>query len=408
MSSKIIVDTSDETSVPVQIVDVVHEGDKRITIDTVKDDMDEIVRQAPPTPPPTPEPINTPAPAPKAASPKPKPKPTAPSAKKMLDGQAAFQDALRETIPVAAASTSADVDASPQQEAEPEPEPEPEAVEEEEVAEVEEEEPAPPAPEEDDGEDEDVKKLRIIEEIHALMGDGFLPPQEPSLNMDIKTLTKIKDYQEAAATEAFGVQLIGRGWIGIIGLVENLNEQFDPAAKVFGPGRSLKLRGATEKVAENIKLYRKSFRYLWKKIGSKKLEEYNPLITMAFVTMDIFMNVHTTNVRREMREAAEAELNRPEAYQDAMRLAGSLPPRDVPTPRAPPVPATYAQRPPTPPPPQPALRPVDDIEIPESDGEEEQEAPAPTPAPVDDDEIEVEVPKEKSRKGRKGGKKTKN
>jgi hypothetical protein len=56
---------------------------------------------------------------------------------------------------------------------------------------------------------------------------------------------------------------------------------------------------------------------------------------------------------------------------------------------------------------QPTLRPVDDIEIPESDDDEPPQ-PMSTPAPADDDEIEVEAPKERGRKGGRKAKKTKN
>lgn len=419
MASKVVVDTTDiDTPDPSQNVEVVPEGNRLVTIDTLRDDMDEIIkepvrkpeRRKPPSPVRKPErrkPLS-PQPSPerrKPPSPIRSPPQTAPKPKKMLDGQSAFQDALKETIP---GTTDPVVE-------EPEPEPETttelptgisdeaEEEEEEEVntpEEADDEEEKVEEPEEEE-EDEDVVKLRLIDEINSMMADGFLPPQNPSFSMDIKTLTKIKEYQEAAASEAFGIQLIGWGWINLIGIVENINEKFDPAARIFGPGKGLKLHGAAEKVSKNIRRYRTSFKYLWKKMSNRKLEEYSPLITMALVTLDILKNVHVENVRKEMRESAAAELNRPGAYADAIKMSRRSPvqqQQQQPPPDEIPSYSTHLSQPDEQ---QPIMRPVDDIDIPESDTE--APAAAAAAAPDDDDEIEVEVPKG----GRKGGRRSK-
>lgn len=420
MSSKIIVDTTDTVEQePTQNVEVVSEGSRTITIDTLKDDMDEIIRepvafQAKRSSPPPPVPVAVTRKIP--SSPKKKPVPSqnqkSPNTKKMLDGQSAFQDALKETIPVSDTVVE-DQAVLEEEEVEPEQSLDAESIpqlpagfqhseeeEEEQQQQEDEEEEEEDAPfkaeeEEEEEEDEDVVKLRLLDEINSMMADGFLPPQQPSFNMDIKTLTKIKEYQEAAASEAFGIQLIGWGWINLIGIVENVNEKFDPAAKIFGPGKGLKLRGAAEKVSKDIRRYRTSFKYLWKKMASKKLEEYSPLITMALVTLDIIKKVHVENVRKEMRETAAAELSRPGSYEDAIKMTHHTPaPVGVPTyseklnQQVAPETQVVEEE-------QPTMRPVDDIDIPVSD----EEPPAAAAAEDAEDEIEVEVPRGKG-KGR--------
>ena len=429
MSAKIMVDTTeDAASETLPNVEVVAEGNKLVTIDTANDTIEHA-----PTPPAAPVHHSPPPaqPRPKRAISPPvvaKPVPEAPTAKKMLDGQSAFQDALRETVPSTPRSADAEDGGEEEEEVyhqyapetkelpsgmqaeEEEPESDHEEVEEDE--EEEEDDESEEEKDETPGEDEDMVKMRLIEEINTMMADGFLPPQSPSFNMDIRTLTKIKEYQEAAASDAFGIQLIGWGWINVIGILEQANDRFDPAARIFGPGKGLKLNGASEKVSKNIRRYRASFKYLWKKVANKKLEEYSPLITMALVTLDILKSVHIENVRKEMRETAAAELNRPGAYADAMKMA-SRP--EEPRYRQPPQPQLPPPRPSqddsSPPPArdqdpyhepeqqqqQPPMRAVDDIVIPESDNDEE----AATPEAVDDDEIEVAVPKGKARKSRK-------
>jgi hypothetical protein len=393
-----MVDTSDAATPDVsQTVNVVPEGSKLVTVDTMVDEMDEIIKEPSPqrarSPPqarpvPQPKPVRT-RPA-KAPSPAPQPR-------KLLDGQAAFQEALKETIPGSPAPLA---DEEEDEQEEPE----------EEVAPIQETEELPAGmmreeddEEEDDGkdeddgdveeqkkeepeEDEDVVKLRLLEEINEFIASGYLPPQQPSFSMDIPTLTKIKEFQERAASDAFGIQMIGYGWISLINILETVNERFDPAAKVFGPGRGLKLHGVTEKVSKNIRRYRPSFKYLWKKLGNKKLEEYSPLIALGLVTVEIFKNVHMENVRREMRQSAAAELQRPGAYGDAIKMQQRQP---VPSQPVPVQPAPVVDE-------QLVIKPVDQIEIPVSDAEEDEASPA-----ADDDEIEVEVPKGRKSRARK-------
>jgi hypothetical protein len=162
--------------------------------------------------------------------------------------------------------------------------------------------------EEEEEVDEEQVKLQLLEESAALMSEGFLPAQQPTYAMALPTLKKIVEQQENQAAEQFGIGLIGFGWVEIIRLIEAANRAFDPAAKVLGPGKSLRLDGSTEAVAKNIRRYRGPFRYLWKKMQSKKLEEYSPLITMGLVTYDILKEVHKENVRKELLRNAQAAM----------------------------------------------------------------------------------------------------
>ncbi len=444
---EVIVDTADAPSTgSVDPVEVVPEGNKLISINTLKDDMDEIVkapvlerRVIPIEDRPDPVPLEKKGVvqveekvekrhhrrrSPSVAE--------SPMPRKMLDGQSAFQDALRDTIPrpeaaPTAAADGAEISVEPQKQQQEEAEEYEEAdlppVTEEypegvsppskpkrgrhDKREVDSDEEAPEEEEEEekDGEkeeevetpeeDEDVVKLRLIDQINGKMAEGYLPPQTPSLNMSIATLTKILEYQEAAAMEAFGIDLLGFGWVQIIELIVNINRKWDPAAKIFGPGKGLKLDGATELVQQNIKRYKSGFRYIWKKLGTKKLEQYSPLIGMGLITVELFKEAHMMNVRREMQQAAEADLRNPKTTAEAVRIQEML--NKSRNKRHPmPHPATTEEA-------QPTMRPVEEIEIPASDGEEERGGGGSKTAPsrskpdddTDDDDVVVEVTKGK-------------
>lgn len=347
--------------------DVVPEDSSLVTIDTIQNDMDRLVESAPPKPkkPKSPAAAQAPPPLqkPKPRSPAKEAKEAKPAAaagtpvQKMLAAKPSFMDAMRGTLPASPAETPAEAAATPPPPEEssevPEGEDEDDDEEEEESDEgtsisaesSEDSEPEPPAkakkagkrqkaepqngfaadplssfaggapggeddeePEEEEEVDEEQVKLQLLEESAALMSEGFLPAQQPTYAMPLPTLKKIVEQQENMAAEQFGIGLIGFGWVEIIRLVESANRAFDPAAKVLGPGKSLRLDGATEAVAKNIRRYRGPFRYLWKKMQTKKLEEYSPLITMGLVTYDILKEVHKENVRKELVHNAQAAM----------------------------------------------------------------------------------------------------
>ena len=477
MSNTVTVDTSevDElTGAP--HVDVVAEDSQLVTVDTVASDLDRVIEPAPPRPrrDPSPKRVPTPtaAPVPAAApvataTPRVRtPEPAKP--KKMLDGQTAFMDALRETVPRPAApavnpneepveeeplsqqsgtgvpegeeeddddeGTEADGSSSTEEEDDEEDEERPKAAPKkrrsytadpgaaadphEEAAAAAEEEP----------EDEDAHKMRLIEESDEFKADGFLPAQVPVFSMSIEILEKIVQNQAAQASDAFGVGLIGFGWVEVIRLLVTVNKAFDPAGHILGPGKSLRLDGADEVVAKNIRRYRGPFRYIWKKIQNKKLEEYSPIITMGLITFDLLKKVHKENVRAEMRKNAAAAMHPSQAsYEQAARFGVRMPPM------APGQQASYrnpSEAPASPlghqamvpgestPPPVAAaaaepfattdattgddstaarMIPVDSIVIPESDTED-----APAQAPQADDDAVVTVPIPSGSRARRG------
>lgn len=319
MASSVLVNTAEEDEIAVEPVDVVPDDADVVTIDTVQSDLDKLVEElapararASPKPAPKkrpvfreepvqeePKPSQRKKPAPAPAPPRPSGPPTA---KKMLDGQSAFQEALRDTIPASPVQPTEEA-AAEEDDAPPPPadngevpegmsssssedeggDEDDEGTEPGETGSVEsgeddegpdeEDEEVPPQPQkrrrpqaEEDDEDEDKKKMRLLEESASLMADGFLPVQKPTFSMSVETLEKIVNHQEEQAAEQFGVGLIGFGWVEVIRLIQFANQRFDPAAKIFGPGKGLKLDGAAEAVANDIRRYRGPFRYLWKKM----------------------------------------------------------------------------------------------------------------------------------------------
>ena len=519
----VTVDTAekDELDESAPGVEIVAEDSNKVTVDTIQSDLDRLVESAPAPAPahahaahaalarkrspspqapqaqaqrkPSPKHRRSPAPAPAPAAAQP--------VRKMLDGQSAFMDALRTTIPRKPEATPAEEEEeqdAPPAEGGPVPEGEEEDSEDDEGTEEEETSSADASDSDDDGlgddmhernpelctprkkkaaaaaahsgyaadpkgaaaaveededepegeeeEDEDATKMRLLEESATMMSDGFLPIQQPTFSMSVETLKKIVAAQENQAAEQFGVGLIGFGWVEIIRLLETANRAFDPAAKVLGPGKSLRLDGATDAVAKNIRRYRGPFRYLWKKMQSKKLEEYSPLITMGLVTYDILKHVHQENLRAELRHnAAESMRPTPASMAAAQRYAQAAAgtgqkaaapsyrtPSEAPAQalghqammpgeQTPPASAAAAQEPMMPTPSASAttassasyegtyaaastaadggsrMIPVDQIVIPESDDEA---APA---AADDDDDVVVAVPAPSGAGGRRGG-----
>ena len=478
MATRVLVNTSEGDEIDVEPVNVVTDDAEVVTIDTLRADLDKLVEEAPRKPE-----AKAPPPTPVAMPPQPrvvdiikkkKKKIESPPArridaptppKRMLDGQSAFQDALRGTIP-----QGPTVEQQEEMPSLPQP---PETFR----------GPASAEPEEDDGEmesssgdeddgemesssgdeddddsqdiprqqqprgvttgpavveeeDEDKAKMRLLEESATMMADGFIPVQQPTYTMSVETLKKIVEQQEGQAAEAFGIGLIGFGWIEVIRMLEILNGKFDPASKVFGPGKGAKLDGASDAVAKNIKRYRGPFRYLWKKMQNKKLEEYSPLITMGLVTFDILKKVHIENARKEMRRNAEETIRTPmgpdamrrmqemlqqqQQHDSSVRMPryrtpsdaqqdpiGYQPPSMVPGEQTPP-PASIIQPSPTVETTpaqqstvdeqQPQMVPVDSIVIPESDDETTAAAAV---AREDDDDVVVKVPAASGRGGRR-------
>ena len=446
MASSVLVSTAEGDEIPVDPIDVVPDDADVVTIDTVQNDLDKLVeetkppkqvrqrqRQAPveSAPPPLPPKVLSPSPPPKAPAdaqveePVRRKKQTPPTSKKLLDGQTAFQEALRDTILPSPKHDDDDDDDNPVPPVMPDEE---EQEDDEEVEDDSSDDDQGTEPgesgsvdsdeevrEEDDGgepeqqpdEDEDKKKIRLLEESAALMSDGFMPVQKPTFAMSVDVLEKIVNHQEEQAAEQFGIGLIGFGWVEIIRLIQFANQRFDPASKILGPGKGLKLDGAAEAVAKDIRRYRGPFRFLWKKMQSKKLEEYSPIITMGLVTFDILKKVHVDNVRKEMAAKARDTVHTPMSPAAMRRLQemmaaqgpeGANPnpsparePMPMPIPGEQPVPQSPAPAEPAPvadvQPEQPPMIPVDSIVIPDSDTET-----APAPGAGDSDDIVVEVP----------------
>lgn len=360
--STVVIDTVEADELheeDIESPDVVEEDNRLITIDTIQNDMDRLIESAVPAAQPVEKKRQEPpsrSAVPKRKPPSPvrppmkKPEPAPSTVQAALSAKPGFMDALRTTLPT---STEEPVPPATAEESSEEEDEEDsgtsiadEGSDEDDEAE-EENEPvrAPKAKKsppqngyvadplssfaKDDEEEETAEemdpeqvKLQLLEESAALMSEGFLPAQQPTYAMPIPTLKKIVEQQENQAAEQFGIGLIGFGWVEIIRLIETANRAFDPAAKVFGPEKSLRLDGATEAVAKNIRRYRGPFRYLWKKMQTKKLEEYSPLITMGLVTYDILKEVHKENVRKELIRHAQASMvPTPAAMAAASRYA---------------------------------------------------------------------------------------
>jgi hypothetical protein len=170
--------------------------------------------------------------------------------------------------------------------------------------------------EEQTKEDEYIEKMKIIEQIKDYAKMGILPPQPPAFSMPISLLRKMRNYMESKADEIMGIGMIGTGWISIIGIIEKLNGQYDPFAKIFGMG--LKLTGAKQAVAEKIHLYEAVFKHIYAKLPKSK--EMNPWIQFGLVTMQILAEVHVSNMRKEMEAEAEETARNPRTHEDAEHI----------------------------------------------------------------------------------------
>lgn len=281
-------------------------------------------------------------------------------------------------------------------------------------------------------EDEYIEKMKLMEEIKEYAKMGAVPPQHPTFEMPVTLLRKIRDYQMSVVDEIMGVGFIGMGWVQVIGLVEKLNQRYDPFARAFGTG--LKLNGAKGAVEQNIHLYEKCFKHIYRKLNLGKNKELSPWVQLVSVTIQILSQVHMHNMEQEMMEEARRMASNPTTAEQAERLRRMHEQRksqkDVPPAPAPPAPA------PSPALAQPTMKPVDeaivaDDEADEPEPKKEEEPPRPnTPVelkqppaaadePVvvddtddekkteptkveelddDDDDVVVEIPKARGRK----------
>ena len=171
---------------------------------------------------------------------------------------------------------------------------------------------------EDANEKDYIDKMRIIEEIKDFAKMGAVPPKQPTFDMPISLLRKIRDYQATVVDEILGVGFIGLGWIQIIGAIETLNDRFDPFAKAFGTG--LKLYGSKNAISKNIHLYEGTFKHIYRKFIKTNNKEISPWVQMVTATIQILSEVHVHNMEQEMMKQAEAAARAPETRTQAAHL----------------------------------------------------------------------------------------
>jgi len=235
--------------------------------------------------------------------------------------------------------------------------------------------------EEQTKEDEYIEKMKIIEQIKDYAKMGILPPQPPAFSMPISLLRKMRNYMESKADEIMGIGMIGTGWISIIGIIEKLNGQYDPFAKMFGMG--LKLTGAKQAVAEKIHLYEAVFKHIYAKMPKSK--EMNPWIQFGLVTMQILAEVHIKNMREEMEREAEDIARDPRTREDAEHVRKMFEERERQRKEERETPTRQV-------PPQPKMQPPSD-----SISEEEEEEVAPAAAKKDEKiDLQQPTPKEET------------
>lgn len=250
-----------------------------------------------------------------------------------------------------------------------------------------------PPPPMDESEDEYIEKMKIMEEIKAYSQGGAIPPKQPTFDMPISLLRKIRDYQASAIDEIMGVGFIGMAWVQLVGLIETLNSKYDPFAKAFGMG--LKLNGAKTTIEENIHLYETSFKHIYRKLGLNKHKEVSPWAQLVIVTVQLLARVHMQNLEKEMMAEAASVARDPNTAERAERMRRAYEEKNKNQQTASPPP------PPPPPPPQPSqapkqpvMRPVDEI-IGEDDAVEmeqplraENKPVVTPPSRMEDDEAE--------------------
>lgn len=402
----VFVDTAEiQTTGNPSDIKVATQGNNVVTIDTIRRDMDGIVAETDhPVPstkkvPPTVT-TTTMRPIPERRIKTPSP-PSPLKQTKVFDGESAFREALKTTLPAPVASTTVDTDDDeeeqmPQEEEEQQmPEettevPEGFGGEEEEQEEEEEEEkstPPPsntPSPAKDEDGDEDIRKLKLIDLINAKTAEGFLPPQAPSFSMSENVLKKILDHQNRMEDTEFGIDIIGFGFISIMKLFQIGNEVLDPVGRIY-PGHSLLLDGLSEKIEKNIRKYRGPFRRMYESFRCDKLTKMGPWISMALITSTIIKETHIENVRKRMIDEAENELRRPGDRAEAEKFLHEA----IPTAAAAAAPDVVGEQ-------QPSMMNPEDITIPTSDSEEQ--APQ---SRMEDDEEEIVVQKSKKSSGGK-------
>jgi hypothetical protein len=346
MDGKDIVVDTDDVELGETTVNVAPADGSAVVVDTAEDGFDNIINQAAPPPSAAPRPrpsqpreevkkaMEEPAPLPK---PKPKKRhhPRAPadpeSVEGYLDQNPRFAEALKRTIPEpepnvfsssdteSASKASSEEDATPPAPARGRSRHREDDIEEREEDEADEKagsddsssasssadggSPKPDAPEGD--EDDYIERMKLIEEIKGYAKMGAVPPQHPSFDMPVSLLRKIRDYQMTVVDEIMGVGFIGMGWVQIIGLVEKLNERYDPFARAFGMG--LKLTGAKGAIEQNIHLYEAVFKHIYRKLNLGNNRELSPWVQLVTVTIQILSQVHMKNLEEEMlRQAREA------------------------------------------------------------------------------------------------------
>jgi hypothetical protein len=169
-------------------------------------------------------------------------------------------------------------------------------------------------------EDEMVEKMRLVEDINEASRMGFIPPQAPSYSMPLPMLKQIRGFQDEMAMQAMNVGLMGVGLVNIVGILEMVNERYDPLAKVMQTG--LKLQGARNAIENNLDKYQVPFTKIYRRMREKGLNaEIPPWLQIIITTVSVLGNVHKDNVMKEMTEEAKIEQNNPEVWRRAEEIA---------------------------------------------------------------------------------------
>lgn len=169
------------------------------------------------------------------------------------------------------------------------------------------------------------EKEDIFEDIKLYIDAGIMPPVPPTWDMKLSVLRRIRRLMERTFNETLSVGGMGSSLVEGMRLVENVNEKFDPFAKMFGQG--MKLKGLASTVENNLPkynvvltiLHRRYFRRAFNQRDGKPTRS-SPFMQLALITWDLMKNVHKENLKKEMKKQAKQAMKDPNTILQAQQF----------------------------------------------------------------------------------------
>jgi len=151
------------------------------------------------------------------------------------------------------------------------------------------------------------RKSQILDEIREYSEAGIVPAVPPKTRLEDMPVDQLEGYLkycEDSYDDQVGCMILGKGYIAFIGMLEMVNERFDPLGKITGNG--LKLRGATKKINKHVNRFNVPFTRIYRKyLKTKTTRVVSPFFDIVAGTIEMLREVHDKNMNVELQAEAD-------------------------------------------------------------------------------------------------------